>query len=250
MPESHNNYAGAVLSRDPSPTQHRPALGSCPAAQSQLEGQNKMRQPDMLAAPALGARPSKSNRFAAGAIARLVSVIEFAAATLIVAEFGLLLLTVFMRYFIQRPLVWADELGVIGLLWLGVLSAAIAVHRGEHMRLTALMVRFPKWNSCFEAVASMTSLLFLVLMLQPAYEHVMDEAIMNTPALEISEAWKAAALVVGLGLMAVLCVGRILARSSARDLAISSVLIASVAGILWLLRVDLLAMGNYNLLVF
>ena len=45
---------------------------------------------------------------------------------------------------------------------------------------------------------------FLLLNLWPAYEHVLEEAAVTTPALDISAAWRAAALPVGLGLMALL----------------------------------------------
>ena len=53
-------------------------------------------------------------------------------------------------------------------------------------------------------------LAFLVLVLHPAYEFASDEAFVSTPALDISNLWRAAALPVGLGLMLVVALLRLL----------------------------------------
>ena len=43
------------------------------------------------------------------------------------------------RYVFHSPLVWSDELASILFLWLSMLGAVVALRRGEHMRMTALV---------------------------------------------------------------------------------------------------------------
>ena len=43
------------------------------------------------------------------------------------------------RYVFHSPLVWSDELASILFLWLAMLGAVVALRRGEHMRMTALV---------------------------------------------------------------------------------------------------------------
>jgi tripartite ATP-independent transporter DctM subunit len=209
-----------------------------------------MKSTETLSAMDVGSAPSALNYVARSLAAALVSAVEFCAVSLIVAQFFLLLVTVVMRYFLHQPLVWADEVSGIGLMWLGMLSAAIAVQRSEHMRLTVLTSRYPRWSSFFETVASMTTLLFLLVVVHPAYEHAIEEAIIQTPALEISQAWKSAAVFVGIALMAVFCVARIVSTSKLKDLLLSALVLGAIAGALWLARAPLAAIGNYNLIVF
>jgi TRAP-type C4-dicarboxylate transport system permease small subunit len=45
-------------------------------------------------------------------------------------------------------LVWSDELASILFIWLSMLGAVLALDRGEHMRLTAII------NKCSEKAAS------------------------------------------------------------------------------------------------
>ena len=51
-----------------------------------------------------------------------------------------------------------------------------------------------------QAAGRAAPLAFLVLVLQPAYEFASDEVFVSTPALDISNGWRAAALPVGIAL--------------------------------------------------
>ena len=66
---------------------------------------------------------------------------EIPAAILVVAEIVVLFAGVLARYVFQAPLVWSDELASILFLWLAMLGSVIALQRGEHMRLTAVVAR-------------------------------------------------------------------------------------------------------------
>jgi len=140
---------------------------------------------------------------------KLGSCIQWAASALILAEIALLLSAVVARYFFQSPLVWSDEVGSLLFLWLAVLGSVIAFYRGEHMRMTALVNKLSKTHRAyFESLAMAASFVFLALLVMPAYEFVREEMDIVTPALEISSAWRAAALPVGITLMALMALMR------------------------------------------
>jgi len=59
----------------------------------------------------------------------------------------------------------------------------------------------PRRRAVFEALALAVGLTFLAVMLQPAIDYALDQAVVVTPALEIPIIWRAAALPVGITLM-------------------------------------------------
>ena len=66
------------------------------------------------------------------------TLVEIAAALLVLADVVVLFWGVIARFVMHRPLVWSDELASILFLWLGMLGAVVARRHGEHMRMTAL----------------------------------------------------------------------------------------------------------------
>ena len=99
---------------------------------------------------------------------------------------------------LPQPLVWSDELASILFLWLSMLGAVIALRRGEHMRMTALVGYVgPGARAFLEVLAAMAPLALLALILHPAFDYASEERFIVTPALEISNAWRAAAIPVG-----------------------------------------------------
>jgi hypothetical protein len=90
------------------------------------------------------------------------------AALLVLAEIVVLLAGVVARYVFHAPLVWSDELASILFLWLSMLGAVVALRRGEHMRMTALVSRSSRVHArLFDALAIAASLAFLALVLHP-----------------------------------------------------------------------------------
>src|SRR4051812_25862668 len=69
----------------------------------------------------------------------LMQGVGAAAAGLVVAETLVLLTGVIYRYALHDPLIWSDELASILFIWLSMLGAVLALDRGEHMRLTAIV---------------------------------------------------------------------------------------------------------------
>ncbi|GGH20523.1 ABC transporter permease [Alsobacter metallidurans] len=205
---------------------------------------------DYGAAPA--AVPTTRPARLAEAVERgLGTLVESAAAALLVLEIGILLAGVLARYVFHRPLVWSDELASILFLWLSMLGAVVALRRGEHMRMTGLVSRVGrKARELLETLAITASLAFLVLVIHPAMEYAQDEAFIVTPALEISNAWRASALPVGLGLMLVAGAARLLRLGSLRTTATALAITVGLIALFWVAGPVFKPLGQANLVIF
>ena len=89
-----------------------------------------------------------------------------------------------------------------------------------------------------------------MLIAEPAYEFAAEEAFITLPALEISNAFRAAALPVGCGLMIVVALLRLAQLSTWRLLLLAVVVAGVIVGILLAVQPVLRGLGNANLLVF
>ncbi|MBB3181538.1 TRAP transporter large permease subunit [Variovorax sp. Sphag1AA] len=176
---------------------------------------------------------------------------EVPAALLVLAEIVVLFSGVVSRYLLHSPLVWADELASLLFIWLIMFGAAVAFRRGSHMRMTALVDKAqPATRNFLELVATVAAMTWLALVAHPAFEFASEEAMVTMPALDISNAWRAAALPVGIGLILLMSVVRLLATSS-RRMALAAVLVCgAIVGGLVALQPMLQGLGNANLLVF
>ena len=197
------------------------------------------------------AMPPRPRSFAASLEASLGMLVEIPAALLVVAEIVILFAGVVARYGLHRPLIWSDELASILFLWLAMLGAAVAFRRAEHMRMTAIVANAkPAMRAYLDLVAICAALAFLLLVAWPAYEYAYEESFITTPALQIPNIWRAAALPVGIGLMALFALLR-LARAGDLRAVLGAVLsVAVLIGIFWLAQPWLRPLGNINLIIF
>ena len=178
-------------------------------------------------------------------------LVEIPAALLVVAEIVILFAGVVARYVLHKPLIWSDELASILFLWLAMLGAAVAFRRGEHMRMTALVARAsPGLRAFLDLVATAAALSFLVMIAWPSWEYAYEESYITTPALQIANIWRAAALPVGIGLLALFALIRLAraARPSTMLLAVFS--IAAIVALFWVAQPVLKPLGNLNLVIF
>jgi tripartite ATP-independent transporter DctM subunit len=181
----------------------------------------------------------------------LGKLVEIPAALLVVAEVFTLFAGVVSRYGLQRPLIWSDELASILFLWLAMLGAAVAFRRSEHMRMTAVVANAkPAMRAYLDAVATCAALAFLLLIVGPAYHYAYEESFITTPALQISNTWRAAALPVGVCMMALFALLR-LARVGDIRLVLRAVLsVVLLIAVFWLATPWLRPLGNLNLIIF
>lgn len=207
--------------------------------------------PHADAGMAAGASQAGLRSWIVKANAVLGHVVAVPAALLVLAEIAVLSAGIVARYVFRSPIVWSDELAGILFLWLAMLGSVIAFQRGEHMRMTAIVgILSAEVRTFLDVVAAATSLAFLVLVVWPAYEFAADEAFVTTPALEIVNSWRAAALPIGLGLMLIAAVLRLIRIASVRSLLASVAVVAGIIGTFILLAPVLKPLGNLNLLIF
>jgi len=178
-------------------------------------------------------------------------LVEIPAALLVIAEIAILFAGVVSRYGLHQPLIWSDELASILFLWLAMLGAAVAFRRGEHMRMTAVVAGVkPAIRAYLDLVATAAALAFLVLIAWPAYEYAYEESYITTPALQIMNSWRAAALPVGIGLMALFAALRLIRAGDIKTVLAAVVTVAAVIGLFWLLQPWFKPLGNLNLIIF
>jgi tripartite ATP-independent transporter DctM subunit len=178
-------------------------------------------------------------------------LVEIPAAILVVAEVVILFAGVIARYVLHQPLIWSDELASMLFLWLAMLGAAVAFRRAEHMRMTAVIGSAPPAVRFYlDAVATCAALAFLILIVQPSYEYAYEESFITTPALQISNTWRAAALPIGICLMAAFALLRLARDGSPRILLAALLSVAGIVALLWLAQPLLRPLGNLNLIIF
>src|SRR6478736_175429 len=155
----------------------------------------------------------------------LGTLVEIPAAILVVAEIVILFAGVVSRYVMHKPLIWSDELASILFLW-------------------------PAMRSYLDTVATCAALAFLLLLIWPAYDYAYEESFITTPALQISNTWRAAALLIGICLMALFALLRLARAGDIRITLAAMLSVAAVIGIFWLAQPWLRPLGNLNLIIF
>ncbi len=178
--------------------------------------------------------------------------VAFVASAILLFEIALLFVGVIARYAFHSPLVWADELASTLFVWLSALGAVLAMRRNAHMRLTAFISRAGAVRrQQIEVIILLVVAAFVIIIARPAIEYAIDEAIVRTPGLGISNSWRSSAVAVGAILIAVFSLLRLLVVApSLKFLVASAVLAVLVCVALWLGRPLFMGLGNYNLLIF
>lgn len=172
-------------------------------------------------------------------------------ALLVATEIAVLLAGVVARYMFHYPLIWSDEVASILFLWLAMLGSAVAFQRGEHMRMTAVVGKLaPEARAFLDVLATAAALAFLLLVLPHAYEYAVEEAMMRTPALDLQNSWRAAAMTAGFGAMALLAVLRLVAVGRPRQVMAAVGLVVALMVVMTLLQPAWRQLGNANLVVF
>ncbi|MEY4675984.1 MAG: hypothetical protein RLZZ470_491 [Pseudomonadota bacterium] len=181
----------------------------------------------------------------------LRALAEWPAALLVLAEIGVLSAGVVSRYVLQDPLTWSDELASVLFLWLAMLGAVVAMQRGEHMRLTVFVAKLsPGKRQFVDALVACLTVAFCAVLMVPAWEHMNEQWVILTPALEIPDALRVAAVLVGLGLMLLHALLQLWRQGVGRHLWWALALLLAVVGLLWWAQPVLNNWGHGNLLLF
>jgi tripartite ATP-independent transporter DctM subunit len=177
-------------------------------------------------------------------------MVEIPAAILVVAEVIILFSGVVARYAFHKPLIWADELSSILFLWLAMTGAAVALHRGAHMRMTALVNRMgERWRPMWEWIALTSCLTFLGLLVIPSFSYLLQQSEIRTPGLNMIDAWRVVSIVVAVVMMVL--IGSVKLLLIGPRFALAGLLAAAaVATGLHFTGPLLSDLGNVNLVIF
>ena len=179
-------------------------------------------------------------------------IVEVIASSILVVEIGVLFVGVVARYAVGSPVTWSDELASILFIWLAMLGAAVAFQRNQHMKMTAFSEGTQgTTRKVLDVLALAVPLAFLLTIVYPATKYAIDEGIVITPALEISNAWRAAAFPTGIVLMIAFAICRIVHTRLYLPILVAAVAAAAAGAALYFVGKPLfMQIGNWNLLIF
>ena len=186
-----------------------------------------------------------------GVMARVMRPLEVTAAALLTLIIGLLLSAVLSRYVFTKSIIWVDEVVSIAFIWLTMIGSAIAMYRNEHLRLTLLVERLaPRAREFVNALALVAVMAFLLAMLQPAAIYAQEEWAITTPALNIPNSFRVAAIAFGLLAMLVVVLAFACKTVRPRVLGLAALLVAGLGGLAWWQVPALADLGHLNILIF
>ncbi|MFV0386807.1 TRAP transporter small permease [Paracoccus sp. (in: a-proteobacteria)] len=81
--------------------------------------------------------------YAAAAVNGLNHMAALACHVLLVIITGVTVLQVFLRYFLNNPTSWSEEIALLCLIWFGLLAVAVGIRRHEHVAITFLRDLLP-----------------------------------------------------------------------------------------------------------
>ena len=177
--------------------------------------------------------------------------LEALSALLMLVIIALLLTTVVTRYVLAGSIVWADEVVSMSFIWVTMIGAALAMHRNEHLRLTLLVDRLSdRWRPYVHAFALAAVVAFLLALLPFAWEYTQEEWFIRTPALDLPNSFRVAAIPFGLAVMLAIVLAYAARTVPWRALATAALLVAAIAALCWGLRESLPALGGWNMVLF
>ncbi len=198
-------------------------------------------EPSIALTETEGARPGS----------RFLRPLEMVASALLVAIVVLLFAGVVSRYVFSLPVIWIDEVASLCFLWLAMLGSAIAIDRNEHLRLTLFLTMIPERARGFvEAFGAVVVAVFLAGLIPSAFEYASEEWFITTPALNIPNTYRVAAIPFGMVTMLGIVLAYALRRSRWRDLALAALLVGAIAAALWLWSPSLVRMGQVKIVLF
>ncbi len=162
----------------------------------------------------------------------IMTVVEWLTVGLTVADILVLLAGVIARYVFDRPLIWSDEVASMLFLWLAMLGSVVALRRGEHMRMTAVVKTLPPaWRDFAETAALGVMACFLCILVPPLLQFAQEETVNIMPATNLSSVYRVAALPVGAALMALLALMKLFRTSPPGMVLLALALIGATGGL-------------------
>ena len=117
---------------------------------------------------------------------------------------GTILIQIFFRFVIYRPVPWSEELARYLMVWMGMLGSVIALRRGRHIGVTFLVERLCGWQrKGVVGLVQLTLLGFLAIICWEGWGLALFNAQQLSAAMEISMSIPYLASPVGAAMMMV-----------------------------------------------
>lgn len=111
---------------------------------------------------------------------------------------------VFLRFIVNQPTSWSEELALLLLIWYGMISVGVAVGRHGHIAIMTLRNLLPKFGRQFVDVLAQTMiLLFAAVVFWNALDLIAIVGGQRMPAMGVSKTWLYYPTLVGTLLMAI-----------------------------------------------
>src|SRR6218665_2992242 len=181
----------------------------------------------------------------------LIVPLEGASAGLMLVIMALLLTAVLSRYLFSSPIFWIDEIVSMSFIWLCMMGTALAMHRNEHLRLGLFVDRLSgAVHATVRAFALCAMLAFLIVLLPSACEYAQQEWLIRTPALDLPNTFRVAAIPFRFAAMLLIVLAYAVRTVPAKVLLGTAAVVIAVVAALYGARPALAALGNWRMLIF
>ncbi|OKL43867.1 TRAP transporter small permease [Pseudovibrio exalbescens] len=134
----------------------------------------------------------------------LDAVMEWICHSLLVGILVITVMQVFMRFVLNSPTSWSEEIALLMLIWFGLIACGIMVGRRGHIAITFLRDLVPgKWPITFDLFADIVVLIFSVFLLSVSEKLLALVGLQIMPASGVSRAWLYWPVAVGGALMTI-----------------------------------------------
>ncbi len=144
-----------------------------------------------------------------GFFAFIEKVVTYVTNTLMALNIILIIVSVFFRYVLSKPIVWSEELAKFLLVWIVFLAASNSIRHWDNLRVTLVLDRLsPKALAIADTIIKFISfafISFLFILALKSIPNVWHREI--APALGITMVGPQLGVIVGLGLMVLQFIG-------------------------------------------
>ena len=109
---------------------------------------------------------------------------------LLTMVFVLMWIVVFGRYLFSITPPWSEDLILMSMCWLAMLSGAEAFRRSGHIRITVFQDMLPeRWRGVLSVVIDVATCIFFAFMVRVGYQQVLSNVSVFYTGLKISKMW-------------------------------------------------------------
>jgi TRAP-type transport system small permease protein len=131
----------------------------------------------------------------------LQRTLAIACVLLLAVMLGAIGLQITMRYAFNQPLVWSEELARFTMVWMAMLSAALAMRQGQHIAMEGLLKFSGRLRLVVSAICVAASVGVLLVLLHNGVQFVQRTGLQRSPALGLAMSYVYLAIPVASGLM-------------------------------------------------